>query len=358
MKVNRKEKSIVDKNISNQNLITKKFLKKNLIIFLISMIFVILLVGIIIFFINKIPSKYYGTYVRNYYFNGEESKAIIKISPLSIKISRENFDEENETESLKYSKKGNDIIIERDGEEDYIIIDEDCLYIESSKDISLSKKYGSFYWNVKSNKADIYEIENKSDNFESLLETVVNSWARETIYNASDKKVDNTRFYAIKSDEETDKTDLNTYEIKFKGAGGDLTLYYDRKSKTMKRLYFSGSVLNTLYGGTYKDSMDLDDLYDCRAMLLASMYILANKDKVELNQNIRNLNTMDDLVHRTIVSFDFDELFKNKTTYKNDENNISYSLKDEKYDISYTSSLSSSTYSLSGFISWDISVKN
>lgn len=358
MKVNRKEKNIVNETISSKTSITKNFPKKNLIIFLILMIFVILLVGLTIFFMVKIPSKYYGTYVRYYYFNGEESKDIVKISPLSIKISYENFDGENETKSLKYSKKGNDLIIERDGEEDYIIVEEDCLYIESSKDISLSKKYGTFYWDEKSDKADIYEIENKSDGFESLLETVVNSWARETIYNASDKKVENTRFYVIGSEEETDKTDLNTYEIKLKGAGGDLTLYYDRKSKKLKRLYFSGSVINTLYGGTYKDNMNLNDLYDCRAMLLASMYILANKDNVELSQNIHNLNTMDDLVHRTIVSFDFDDLFKNKNIDKNDENRISYSFSDEKYDVSYYSWLSSSTYSFSGSISWSISVKN
>ena len=40
------------------------------------------IVGVIIFLINMIPMKYYGTYVRYDYNNGVDGKITYKISPL------------------------------------------------------------------------------------------------------------------------------------------------------------------------------------------------------------------------------------------------------------------------------------
>ena len=164
----------------------KKINKKILIISISAFIGICLLIGSILFFTNKIPSKYYGTYVRYYYIDGNESKVTYKISALSVKSTYERIvdgKKETETENIKYSKKGNDLIIkDKNGKsESYLIIDDDCLYVESSKDISDSKKYGIYYWNTKSSKADIYEIENKSEGTEELLEKTMNTWSRKLI---------------------------------------------------------------------------------------------------------------------------------------------------------------------------------
>lgn len=175
----------------------------------ISIAIIILLIGIILFFINKIPSKYYGTYTRYFYFDGNEFKTTYKISPLKIKsILESTIDAESKIEEkdIEYSKKGKDLIIKENEYESYLIIDDDCLYVETNKDISTSKEYGLFYWNVKSDEADLYKIENKSEGMEDLIEKTMNTWARELIYDTINQKMENSDFYIIKSDKESDKT--------------------------------------------------------------------------------------------------------------------------------------------------------
>ena len=341
-----------------------KISKKIVLVSLVALISIMILIGGIIFFVNKIPSKYYGTYIDYYYLNGEESSTSYKISPLSIKLTNEYIEDGKkkvEEKNIDYYKKGKDLIINQNGVEEYVILDDDCLYIESSKDISFSKEYGFFYWNKESDKADLYEIEDKSEGIEKLIETTVNSWTREIIYDTSNQEMEDSNFYIFESDEETDKTDLNTYEIKFDAAGGELSLYYNRKSKELERIYFSGSVLATSYGGVDTDSMSVNDLYDCRAILLASMYILGNKDDIELNQDTENQNNYSkaiiDLTYRTEVAEEFDELFKNETTDEVYEDKITYSLSNDKYNVRYENWVTSYTYSVSGIISWSISLK-
>lgn len=363
MKINKKKEKVEDSTITTSEIMRekKKNSKKTIKNILILIIFISILAGLIIFSKNKIPSKYYGSYTRYYYVDGSESKYTYKISALSVKLTYEYTSGDNKqigTDNVEYYKKGKDLIIREGDIDKYAIIENDCLYLESSKDISQSKENGLFYWNEKSDMADLYEIENKSEGLQQLIEIVTNSWSRKLIYDAAEKEIGNLDFYIIKSDEENDKTDLNTYIVKLKASGGDLNLYYNRKEKKLERIYFSGSVLHTLYGGMDKDSMDAEDIYDCRAMLLATMYIFGSKDKENLNENISNLDEIQGLSHKTEIAFDYDNLFKNRTIDKNFEDRDNYSLTNEKYDISFINWVTSGTYSIHGILSWDISVKN
>lgn len=143
-------------------------------------------------------------------------------------------------------------------------------------------------------------------------------------------------------------------------AGGELSLYYDRKTKSLERIYFSGSLLISEYGGVDVDSMDIENLYDCRALLLASMYVLGNSDNIELNQDIEDsdnfVEILEDATYRTIVAEEYDELFNNETIDEDYPDKSSYSLSNEKYNISFTDWISSTSYSISGIISWSISL--
>lgn len=350
----------INPNLKEKTNSKKTNSKKTIKIILLSIAFVLLLVGVTVFFIVRIPFKYCGTYISYFYFYGEETKYTYKISPLSIKLIteyKENGKLIKDIEKIKYYKSDGDIIIKDSYSEKYIIIEDDCLYLESNKDISFSKKYGNFYWNIKSTKSDLYEIENKADGFEDMIETITNGWSRKLIYDVAEKQLNNSNFYILNSDEETDKTDLNSYEVKFKAAGGELTLYYDRKTKEIDHIYFSGHIQSSLYGSYLSDSMDIEDMYDCRAMLLAIMYILGSNDKENLMSNISNLNTTEDLVIRTIVSFDYDDLFENKKVDDEYENKVSYSLDNERYDITFENWITSSVYSFSGIVSFRIYVK-
>lgn len=361
-----KEKKSSSVNTKKEKKKGKKINKKVLIISISAIVAVGLLVGLILFFTNKIPSKYYGTYVRYYYFDGIESKTTYKISALSVKSTHEYIKDgkkETETESYKYSKKGNDLIIkDKEGKsENYLIIDDDCLYVDSSKDISTSKKYGLFYWNIKSDKADIYEIENKAEGIEDSIEKTMNTWSRKLIYDTADKELKDTSFYIYDSDEKADDTDLNTYEVIYEAAGGKLSLYYNRKTKELSRIYFSGSVLSTSYRGTGSDSMSVEDIYDARAMLLSFMYVLGNKENIELNIDTENSKeyskSLTDLNYRTKVAGEFDSLFSNKKVDDKYDDKYTYSLSNDKYSIDFDSWISSSTYSVSGIISFNISIK-
>ena len=352
------------KNNDEKQVLKKGNVKKKLL--LISLVLVIITVVVlgILFFINMIPSKYYGNYVRYYDFNGKESKTTYNISPLSVKVTSE-YTENNEkkttTEKIDYSKKGEDIIIKYENLDNYLIIDDDCLFIETSKDISSSKKYGIFYWKENSEKSDIYEIENKADGMEDLIEDTVNTWTRNAMSDSSDNKDSISNFYIYDSDEENDKTDLNTYEIKLKAAGGKLSIYYDRKEKKLKRIYFSGSII-TSYLGKEKDTMGVEDIRDCKAILLAIMYILGNDENIELNSykdnfDANNEEMRKDLVLRTKAAGELVNLFDNAQVDEKYKDNNTYILDNDKYSIRYNSWVSSSTYSVSGILSWDISLK-
>lgn len=353
-------------NVKKENEKGKKFNKKLIIFTIITIFTTCLLVGLIIFFVNKIPSKYYGTYVRYYYFNGNESKITYKISPLSVKsISERTVDGKNKinTESYRYTKKENDLIIKnKNGKlKNYLIIDNDCLYIESSKDISTSKKYGLFYWNIKSDKADIYEIENKSESIEDLIEKTMNTWSRKLIYDTANRELNDYEFYILNSDEKTDDTDLNTYEVVYNAAGGKLSLYYDRKTKNLERIYFSGSILASSITGTDTDSMSVEDIYDAKAMLMSCMYILGNKKNIELNIDTENSKdyskALTDLNYRSKVAGEFDDLLSNKTVDEKYNDRYTYSLSNSKYSIEFTNWISSNTYSVTGVVSFNISIK-
>ena len=66
--------------------------------------------------------------------------------------------------------------------------------------------------------------------------------------------------------------------------------------------------------------MDIEDIYDSRAMLLSFMYILGNKDNVELNQDIEDTNniskSLKDTLYRSKIEEEFDELLKIKQLIK------------------------------------------
>lgn len=370
MKVD-KSKSSIDKSTNeniiepstNSSKIEKKKGKKIAIISICSVLVIGLIIELIVFLTGGIPSKYRGTYVRYYYFDGIETKVTYKISSKSIKATTEYEKEgkkEERVEDYEYYTKDDDLIIKDGSYEKYLIIDDDCLYIETSKDISTSKQYGSFFWNVNSNKADIYEIKNKAESVEDLIETTMNTWARKFYYKAQDKELKDTRFYILSSDEKTDETNLNTYEVKYKVANGDLSFYYNRKSKTLERIYFSGSINTSSITGKSFDSMSVEDTYDAKAMLLSLMYIYGNENNVELNINIETSKDYDKVMkefdHRDVATKDYDALFSNKrnSTIADEDR---YSLDNDKYSVEYTSMISSSTYSVIGMITFNMRIK-
>ena len=344
----------------------KKFNKKMIIIPIGIVGIIVLLTGIIFFLINKVPSKYYGTYVKYYYIDGKEEKVTYNITPLSIKVIYEHdIDGKKVYEKLpfKYYKKGNDLIIkDKKGVfKSYLILDDDRLFVEPSKDISIAKKYGNYYWNIKSSKADIYEMKNKSKGIVELVENTMNTWARKMTYESFNKKLNDSNFYLYESDEKTDETYLYTYEVIYEAAGGKLSLYYDRKSKKFERAYYSGSFSSSLYGGADSDSMSVEDIYDSKAMLMSLMYVLGNKDNIELNTYDENSKDYDksilDLGYRKQVLSEYLDLISNKKVNEKNENDYTLSLDNDKYKIEFNNLYFSSEYYLSGIISFNISVK-
>ncbi len=323
------------------------------------------IVGVIIFLINMIPMKYYGTYVRYDYNNGVDGKITYKISPLSVKAtyeSIENGKKKTKKENFKYYKKGNDLIIEDKSKKirNYLIIDGDFLYVYFKKDISTSKKYKLYYWNVKSSKADFYEIENKSKKIETLIEESMDTWTRKSIYDTFEKELSDNKFYIFPSSEKTDETDLYYYEVVYDAAGGKLNLYYDRETKVLKRVYFSGSYSASTYTGVDSDSMSVEDIYDARAMLFSLMYILGNKDNIELNidDNSKNIDKYKvDLKYRQQVLEDYLELIKNRQDNEDNINGYKLSLENDKYSVEFNHKDFSTDYTSSGIVSFNISVE-
>lgn len=322
-----------------------------------ALIGICLIAGAVFFFIKRIPSKYYGSYVSYYYIDGVEQVATYKISALSIKYTRESNSVENQeplTYTCNYTKKGDDlIIVDKSGKpEYYLILDDDCLYIDSSKDISLSKKYGLFYWNVKSDKADIYEIERRADGLVDLIEETVNTWTREEIYSAHDKEMKKADFYISRSDEETDETDLFTYEIQYKAAGGDLSLYFDKSTKEFKRAYFSGFVDFSSNSRFNLDQMSLDDFYDSQAMLISLMYILGNKENVTLNTDENDSDYKLDYAYRLDTEIDAFTVFASLEEDPEYNDRYTSALENNKYRVSYSNWI---TLSDSVLVSYSVS---
>ena len=334
--------------------------KKIIIISISAVVLIGLIIGLILFFVNKIPSKYYGTYVSYHYYDGYEYKTTYEITPLSVKSMLEYETSEGKqttTRQYDYYKKGEDVIVKNEESEYYLIIDDECLYLETNKDISFSKKYGSFFWNVNSDKADIYEIRKRADSFEELIETTMSSWARKFYYDGIEEEVPSYSFYITTSDEETDETDLNTYKVKYKAANGDLTFSYDRKSKELKNVYFSGMVMTSSLTGNKAEYMSVKDSYDCKAMLYSLMYILGNKNNIKLNTYSYEEEHIKDLLYRLELASDWDKMIENKKTDSQYSDKKTYSIDNDKYSISYTTWITSSVYSVSGLITFNISLK-
>lgn len=74
-------------------------------------------------------------------------------------------------------------------------------YILNLVKIYPHQKNTDFYWNIKSDKADIYEIENKSESIEDLIEKTMNTWSRKLIYDTANRELNDYEFYILNSDE-------------------------------------------------------------------------------------------------------------------------------------------------------------
>lgn len=355
------EEKIVSKN--------KNGFKKIIIFTIIAIISIIIITGIIVFNSNNIPSKYYGTYVKYSYLNGKRYKDIYIISTNSIEYSSieysskyKNGKTNSRIPKIEYKLEGEDLIITKNDNDQYLIIDDDCLYIESNKDISKSKEMDYFYWNEKSKKANIYEIKNNSKEIAEKIEDAVNGFYRNVIYSTVNKSMDNSSFYIINSDEKSDETDLNEYKVKFKASGGELELIYNKKNRKIKEIYFCGNIAD----GLDMEKMKVNDIYDCRAMLLACMYTLKSEDKYGFVYNydkndFHKIITIDENADTKIitdVSKEYEELFKNPKTGNIDENEKTYSYNNEKYSISCTDWIKPSIYGEMGFISFRIRLNN
>jgi hypothetical protein len=150
---------------------------------------------------------------------------------------------------------------------------------------------------------------------------------------------------------------LNTYEVKFNTAGGDFELRYDRKTKELKSVYFYGSIFMSSISPSYNDSMTIDNIYESRALLLSSMYVVGNKKNIALNQDVDDTSNisnypkiLDDLEYRSEVAKDFDKLIASNKS----ETNIDCSLENEKYRIYYKFDLKSDKYFSNGHITFSI----
>lgn len=334
---------------------TNKKSNKKILVILLSVIILCTIV-IACFMVSKmIPLKYHGTFVRINYIQGIEEIETYKISAFSIDYSS-NFMGETRKEKIKYLKKNDDLILleEKDNlsiiEDSYAIIDNDLLFIESSKDeeeIALSKKYNSFFWNVKSDKSDIYEIENKSSDFVDNLEGIANSWSREFVYSTFEEEVNDSNLYIKQSDEKNDETNLNSLELNFEVANGDLSLTFDRKEKKLNSIHFYGyvSVNNFSFSS---DTMKVKDMYDCEAILLAAMYAISN---------IENVSITDGNKYKIEALEDYINLLENKEDNASDNLKNDFSLVNDKYEVKFSRDISGNNYSIYGGISWSIYLK-
>lgn len=336
---------------------TKKEKKKNVKKLLIIIFSIILIVAIatciIIFIIIKIPSKYCGTYVSYSYVSGEKCEEVYRISSLSVKHTSKckiNGKEYNESEKLKYEKKGKDLIVESKLGKNYLIIEDDKLYVNDKKDISLEKKYNMFFYNVKSDKRDIYEIQYEADKFEDQIEYSINSWSRDLIYKAINEEYDkDDSVYFLPSDEKSDESDLNEYSVKYKVGNAEVTVDFDRKTQKIDSVSYSAHVSMSKYSLSNIDSATAEDLYDSRAILLSVMAIISSNGKYIDSPAADNTE-----YHNAAID-DFADLLDNRTDGKNGE--IKFNLSNKKYSISYEDSIKSGDSYVLGSVHWYIYVK-
>ena len=328
----------------------KSFLsKKNLIIVGI-VIAVLLIIGFIVYSNAKIPSEYYGVYTRYSYVDGKESKTTYTIKPLSIEMHYE-YDENgnliSEDKKIDFYKKDNDLIIKNNDYEQYVILDDGHLYINPNKDIELSKKYKIYYWNEKGNNSTEEELFNKVDIIESKIEDLVNDWARKEISDDTYKY----SFYILDSDDEPDKSDLNVFTVKKKASNGDLSFTFDKKTKKLKNVFFSGSVFTSAYNGRYDDTMSAEDINDVESMILALMYMYQNTDEKDSYKDPEaGLKAAAKLKYYTMMlSSEKDSSYDNGYKYEFDNTD---------YNVSFKKLLNTSKYLASGFIYLDFEIKN
>lgn len=360
------EESTFEGGKGNENKTDKKSSKKIakvIVVFMSILIGISLIVGVILFFVNRIPPEYYGTYVRYWYLGGSEAKTTYKISALSVKeIIEINRNGELETNVIdcKYTKKGDDLIISvgTEDSENYLILDDDCLYVESSRDISLSKRFGFFYWNEKSDKADIYEIENKAFYIKRSIEDTMDTWARELVFTASDIELKDTIFYIQKSDEKTDDSDTNTYEVKYAAAGGELSLFYNRNTRELESVRYFGSIAYSSLVELDYDSMSIEDTYDVRAMILSFMYVLGNENNIDLNSKVDSSHYSEDYDYRLEVVSEFSSLLSNMTYAENYGDEYTFSLNNDKYNVDYVINMSESNYHFTEGVWFNIRINN
>ena len=114
------------------------------------------------------------------------------------------------------------------------------------------------------------------------------------------------------------------------------------------------------YTGVDSDSMSVEDIYDARAMLFSLMYILGNKDNIELNidDNSKNIDKYKvDLKYRQQVLEDYLELIKNRQDNEDNINGYKLSLENDKYSVEFNHKDFSTDYTSSGIVSFNISVE-
>ena len=103
--------------------------------------------------------------------------------------------------------------------------------------------------------------------------------------------------------------------------------------------------------------MTVEDIYDARTMLFSLMYILGNKDNIELNIDIENSNNHEkaiaDIEYRQQVISDYLDLIKNKQ--ETEDNEYKISLENDKYSVEFNNKDYSSQHIISGIISFTIS---
>lgn len=328
----------------------KKTIKKKLFIIIGGVVLLAAIIGLVIYINVKIPSKYIGVFTRNYYYDGCETKETYTINSLSIEHYWEFCIRGEITENvdkLEYYEKDGDLIIKDGDKEEYAIIDDGHLYVQSNKDIESAKKYKTYYWNEKGKDSTEEELYNKSEVIESQIEETVMQWARKEIHKDETFKYD---FYILDSDEEPDKTDLNEYKVKKKVSNGDLTFTFDKKTKKLKYIDFYGSLLVTSYNDSYNDLMTAEDIYDVESMIASLIYIF--EDKSDADSYTDPVEGM-----KAAASVRYYMLLMNKTKDSKYSNGYRYELDNDDYKVSYDKLIDSSNYLISGLISFRFEIK-
>lgn len=307
-----------------------------------------LIVCFVVFLIFKIPSKYYGTYVNYFYLEGTTYKTTYKIKPFSIEVNYSDLENNTETTKLKYRKNGDDLIVD----DEYFIIEDDKLYINSSKDISFLKNNDMFSWNIKSQKNDIYVMNFESERFIEMLEFSVDNWSRQLIYNNANYQIDDDSFYILVSDEQSDESDLKQYSVNYEAAGGSLDINFDRKTQKINSIHYTAIVNISKYYNSSANTASVEDIFDSRAMFLSAMAILNSNNKYNIpfsNDNYENL------AYHTTAVFDYEKLMENQIL--EDEDKKLFSLNNERYNVSYEDAITIGDSFILGHISWDIYIK-